>query len=225
MILKSTDSPKDLNLNVYARMLFPQEGENIPRLRFKGFEGEWIMRQLGTIALFSKGKGYSKNDLQNTGTPIILYGRMYTKYSTLIEDVDTFTTMKPNSVLSKGNEIIIPASGETPEDIACASVVAKEGVILGGDLNIIQLTNSECDSYFTALSITYGDVHKDLAKYAQGKTVVHLHNSEISKVFIAYPPSIEEQRRIVSFFKSLDKQITIQSRQVEKLNQLKMACL
>jgi len=194
-------------------------------LRFKGFDGQWIMRQLTTIASFSKGKGYSKNDLQDTGTPIILYGRMYTDYSTIIDDVDTYATQKPNSVLSQGNEIIIPASGETPEDIACASVVEKTGVILGGDLNIIRLKNSSCDSQFTALAITYGRTHNELAKYAQGKTVVHLHNSEISKVYIAYPPTIEEQRRIASFFRTIDKKILVQSHQIEKLKQLKKACL
>ena len=150
---------------------------------------------------------------------------MYTRYSTIIDDVDTYVMQKPNSVLSQGNEIIIPASGETPEDIACASVVEKEGVILGGDLNIIKLTNSQCDSYYTALAITYGNVHKELAKYAQGKTVVHLHNSEICKVSIAYPPTLEEQRRIASFFRSVDKQIETQTQQVERLNQVKKACL
>ena len=66
-------------------------------------------------------------------------------------------------------------------------------------------------------------MHKELAKYAQGKTVVHLHNSEICKVSIAYPPTLEEQRRIASFFRSVDKQIETQ--QVERLNQVKKACL
>lgn len=205
-------------------LLFP-DNQSITPLRFKGFSGKWIVRQLASIASFSKGKGYSKNDLQETGTPIILYGRMYTRYSTIIDDVDTYVTRKPNSVLSQGNEIIIPASGETPEDIACASVVQKEGVILGGDLNVIRLTDSLCDSHFTALSITYGDVHKELAKYAQGKTVVHLHNSEICKVSIAYPPTIEEQRCIASFIQTIDNRIALLTKQVMLLDQIKKACI
>ena len=39
---------------------------------------------------FQKGYGYSKNDLKESGTPIILYGRLYTKYEIIIDEVDTF---------------------------------------------------------------------------------------------------------------------------------------
>lgn len=54
------------------------------------------------IAEFSKGSGYSKGDLIESGTPIILYGRLYTKYETRISDIDTFVEAKDGSVYSKG---------------------------------------------------------------------------------------------------------------------------
>lgn len=47
---------------------------------------------------FSKGTGYSKADLKEFGTPIILYGRLYTKYETVIVNVDTFADAKQGSV-------------------------------------------------------------------------------------------------------------------------------
>jgi type I restriction enzyme, S subunit len=52
----------------------------VPAIRFKGFSGEWVSKKLGDKAEFLKGQGYSKNDLSDTGNPIILYGRLYTKY-------------------------------------------------------------------------------------------------------------------------------------------------
>lgn len=118
--------------------MFPQKGETVPRVRFKGFQGEWKEVKLSSIAIFSKGQGYSKSDLRENGHPIILYGRMYTKYQFAINEVDTFSNLKGAYVLSEGNEIIMPASGETPEDIACASAVLAKGIILGGDLNILE---------------------------------------------------------------------------------------
>ena len=90
------------------------------------------------VAEFSKGSGYSKGDLVSEGKPIILYGRLYTKYETVIENVDTFVQVKEKSVFSQGGEVIVPSSGETAEDIARASVVAKADIILGGDLNVIK---------------------------------------------------------------------------------------
>jgi len=46
-----------------------------------------VERKLGEIAEFSKGADYSKGDLIDKGTPIILYGRLYTKYVTIIDNV------------------------------------------------------------------------------------------------------------------------------------------
>ena len=204
--------------------MFPQEGETVPKIRFKGFEGEWKKVKLGDIAKFTKGQGYSKSDLKETGQPIILYGRMYTKYQFVIDEVDTFANLKDASILSEGDEIIMPASGETPEDIACASAVLAKDIILGGDLNIMHFDLTKISTPYIALVITYSKTHHDLSKCAQGKSVVHLHNGAISRATISLP-SLAEQQAIASYFTSLDRQISLQSQCLEKLKQIKSACL
>ena len=204
--------------------MFPQKGETVPRVRFKGFEGEWKEVKLSSIAIFSKGQGYSKSDLRENGHPIILYGRMYTKYQFAINEVDTFSNLKGAYVLSEGNEIIMPASGETSEDIACASAVLAKGIILGGDLNIVRFDLKKYSTPFLALTITYSKTHYDLSKCAQGKSVVHLHNEAISKIAVSVP-SLPEQRAIASYFTALDAQITLHRERLEKLKQIKAACL
>lgn len=204
--------------------MFPQEGETVPKIRFKGFEGEWKKVKLGDIAKFTKGQGYSKSDLKETGQPIILYGRMYTKYQFVIDEVDTFANLKAASILSEGDEIIMPASGETPEDIACASAVLAKDIILGGDLNIMHFDLTKISTPYIALVITYSKTHHDLSKCAQGKSVVHLHNGAISRATISLP-SLAEQQAIASYFTSLDRQISLQSQRLEKLKQIKSACL
>ena len=97
------------------------EKQQKPAIRFKGFADAWEQRKLGELVQFSKGIGYSKSDLKKTGVPIILYGRLYTDYETVISEVDTFTEAKAGSVYSRGGEVVVPASGETAEDIAIAS--------------------------------------------------------------------------------------------------------
>ena len=175
------------------------------------------------MASFSKGSGYSKSDLIDSGTPLILYGRLYTKYETVITEVDTYAEEKKGSVFSKGGEVIVPASGETAEDISVASVVEKSEVLLGGDLNVI--TPSEVlESMFLALNITYGKAHKDMSKLAQGKSVVHLHNADLKTIVLQYP-SILEQRKICEFFKSLDNLITLHQRKLDTLKKLKKGFL
>ena len=200
-----------------------QDNEKKPVLRFKGFTDPWEQRKLAEIANFSKGVGYSKNDLCEEGTPIILYGRLYTKYETSIFDVDTFVKEKAGSVYSKGGEVIVPASGETAEDISIASVVVKPGILLGGDLNIVSPT-TEYDSAFLALTISSGAAHEYLSSLAQGKSVVHLHNTDIQSVSAKFPTK-REQEKIHLLFGKIDTLITLHQRKYEKLVNIKKSML
>ena len=152
-----------------------------------------------------------------------MYGRLYTNYETQIHSVDTFVKPLENSVYSEGGEVIIPASGETAEDISIASVVEKPGIILGGDLNVIT-SSADIDPVFLALELSYGKPHFDLAKRAQGKSVVHIHNEDIANVFFGHP-NIAEQRRIGAFFDRLDSLITLHQRKYDKLCVLKKSML
>ena len=213
-------------VNIKKSMLdkmFPKNGASVPEIRFKGFTDPWEQRKLGEIAVFSKGVGYSKNDLCEEGTPIILYGRLYTKYETCIFDVDTFVKEKAGSVYSKGGEVIVPASGETAEDISIASVVVKPGILLGGDLNIVSPT-TEYDSAFLALTISSGAAHEYLSSLAQGKSVVHLHNADIQSVSAKFPTK-REQEKIHLLFGKIDTLITLHQRKLEKLQNIKKSCL
>ena len=176
----------------------------------------WEQRKLGDIAEFSKGSGYSKGDLIESGTPIILYGRLYTKYETSISEVDTYVKAKDGSVYSKGGEVIVPASGETAEDIARAATVDKSGIILGGDLNVVS-PNEDINSAFLAISISHGNSQRELAKKAQGKSVVHIHNEEIKNLVVPFPAKAE-QNKIEEYFSNLDNIITLHQRNPCNLN-------
>lgn len=195
-----------------------------PKIRFKGFSGEWKRSTLGDLALFSKGSGYSKSDICKEGTPVILYGRMYTKYQSVFDEIDTFVNPKDNSVVSKGGEVIIPGSGESSEDISLAAMVKNEGVILGGDLNILKFNQKVNDPAFMSMAITYSPTRAELSSYSQGKTVVHLRNSEIAKGTIRYP-NISEQNTIVNYVLSLDAQISASTSRLASLKQMKAASL
>ena len=180
---------------------------------------DWEQRKLEDVAEFSKGNGYSKGDLCTSGTPIILYGRLYTKYETIIKEVDTFAIPKNRSVYSKGGDVIVPASGESAEDIARAATVENAGILLGGDINIIT-PDEDVNSTFLALSISNGEAQKELAKKAQGKSVVHIHNEEIKGLNIAFPRRAE-QDKISAYFSRIENLITLHQRKCEELKNIK----
>ena len=213
---------QDKKKSLFQKM-FPKNGEDFPELRFTEFTDTWEQRKLKQLANFAKGQGYSKNDLTDVGTPIILYGRLYTKYQSTISEVDTFAIPQSGSVYSTGEEVIVPASGETVEDIARASAIVKSGFLLGGDLNIIY-PNKDISTIFLALSISNGKQQKELSKKAQGKSVVHLHNSDLEDVTISFPCR-EEQERIGSLFAHLDNLIILHQRKLNHLKEQKKALL
>ncbi len=215
---RKCDETKKLKKYMLQKM-FPRNGKSKPEIRFAGFTDDWEQRKLDDVAKFSKGNGYSKGDLIEAGTPIILYGRLYTKYETTISDVDTFVEAKDGSVYSKGGEVVVPASGETAEDIARAATVDKPGILLGGDLNVV-MPNEEINSAFLAISISNGSSQRELAKKAQGKSVVHIHNEEIRNLVVPFPTKAE-QSKIEDYFANLDNLITLHQRKLEKLQTVK----
>ena len=219
---RELDHVKELKKGLLQKM-FPKEGANVPELRSPGFTDPWEQRRLGELCSFAKGRGYSKIDIRDSGVPLILYGRLYTQYQTKIEEVDTFTVEKDGSLLSKGNEVIVPASGETAEDIAVASSVRRPGIIFGGDLNVLT-PGDALDPDYVALGITYGSAHSNLAKRAQGKSVVHVHNADIAMTELAYP-SIDEQRAISILVLKLDSLIALHQRELDHVKELKKGLL
>ena len=197
--------------------------EKIPIVRFRNFSEPWLKKQLSEVAEFSKGRGYSKKDLQSHGTPIILYGRLYTNYESEISNVETYANLEENSVVSEGGEVIIPASGESADDISRASCVIDRGIILGGDLKIVR-PHEYLNSLFIAITLSNGSQQRELSKRAQGKSVVHLHNSDLKAVKLFYP-SYEEQSAIGSLFRTLDDLLTSHKDNVANYKSLKATML
>lgn len=199
------------------QQLFPAEGETLPQLRFPEFhdEPEWEEKPLGQIATFTRGKGISKSDIFAGGSqPCIRYGELYTHYKETIHSVVSYTDIQPDDlVLSRANDVIIPASGETQIDIATASCVVKSGIALGSDLNIIR---SNVNGVFLAYYLNNAK-KKAIADIAQGISVVHLYSSQL-KTLKMNIPSIAEQQRIADCLSSVDELIDEQTERIDALN-------
>lgn len=197
----------------------------VPKLRLSLFKdgksSRWSLANLGEIVEFKKGKGISKCDISNDGTyPCVRYGELYTIYDEKIDKVQSKTNCDPSEhVISKSGDILIPASGETAIDIARASSIFRDDVILGGDINILTPKSNSLNSLFLSYSIV-GKKKKDLAKMAQGNSVVHLYSSQLKTLEI-WLPLIDEQTKIADFLSSVDEKITLLSKQHVLLCQYK----
>lgn len=197
----------------------------VPKLRLSLFKDDkssrWSLANLGEIVEFKKGKGISKSDISNNGAyPCVRYGELYTIYNEKIDKVQSKTNCAPNEhVISKSGDILIPASGETAVDIARASSIFRNDVILGGDINILTPKSNTLNSLFLSYSIV-GKKKMELAKMAQGNSVVHLYSSQLKTLEI-WLPLIDEQTKIAYFLSSVDEKIMLLNKQYDALCQYK----
>jgi type I restriction enzyme, S subunit len=192
----------------------------MPILRFPEFRQAqaWEKTLLGSEATFQKGRGISKAEVDPSGSrSCIRYGELYTRYGEVIREVASKTSTPDSELfLSRKNDVIIPASGETKEDIATASCVLLDNVALGSDLNVIR---TEHNGVFLSYFLN-GSKRREIAKVAQGDTVVHLYPSQLQLLPIAFPKK-SEQQKIADCLSSLDDLIAAQKLKVEALKAYK----
>ena len=196
------------------------------QLRFKADDGsefgEWEETVLEKIGAFLKGKGISKADIVEDGfTPCIRYGELYTHYGEVISKVISATNLEiENLILSKANDVLIPASGETQIDIATASCVLHDDVALSGDLNIFR--TKENGVFLSYLIRSH--LKMQIAQLAQGNSVVHLYSSQLKGVRLNLP-CLEEQTKIANFLSAIDQKIEVVVQQIEQAKQWKKGLL
>ena len=191
-----------------------------PTLRFNEFKEDWQTKSLSEIVSFSKGNLLSKADLDENGLyPCILYGQLYTKYHEVIRNVFSRTNNNATNITrSKYGDILIPSSGETPIDISTSSCVLLDNILLGGDINVLSPLN--CDGRFISYMIN-NNKRTEIAKVAQGHSVVHLYNDNLKQVNLNIP-SYEEQEKIANTLELIDKKIELQSKKIEDLKLFKL---
>ena len=202
--------------------MFPQEGETTPRVRFKGFEGEWEKVLVGSLGTWSKGRSLSKSDLVDEGiNPCIHYGELFVNYGEVISKVVSATNIE-TGCLSESGDILFPDSDVTPTGLARCSAIMLDGVILGGGINILRIGKN---NYAPFVSYSINQEKEQIITRVTGTTVRHINAYALSEVIIKLPTDKEEQKRIAAYLQALDHQITLQTQRLEKLKQIKSACL
>ena len=201
--------------------------EQRPQLRFKNKNGEdypkWEKDILDNVGTFIKGAPLSKNDISENGTPFILYGELYTTYNEITKHVVRRTkTDVADRYYSIAGDVVIPTSGETPDEISTATCVMKDGVILAGDL-LIYRTIDTIDGRMMSYIINH-QINNDISRIAQGKSVVHIQAKELGQITFECP-SLAEQQKIADFFSKLDDLLALHQRQTQKLKKLKQGLL
>lgn len=201
--------------------MFPQERENIPRVRFKGFEGEWKSVTLGEIAEMQSGgtpsshnsEYYNGNipflsitDMTNAGKYINSTIKSITEYGL----ANSSTRIYPAGTLMYAMYASLGKCSITNIDVAISQA------ILGFSLS------NEIDREFLYQYLC--NIESGIKCFGQTGTQTNLSKSIVEKFNILIP-TLSEQKLVGNLLSSLDSQISLQTQRLEKLKQIKSACL
>ena len=190
------------------------------KTRLPGFTQPWKEVKLGEIFNIKKGQGLSKDVLDSKGVyKCILYGELYTKYSEVIKNTISRTN-KNEKITSNIGDILIPASTTTSGiDLANATALFESDVILGGDINILR-AKKEISPVFFAYLLTHS-YKFDIARLAQGITIVHLYAEFLKSMKVFVPIDINEQQAIADVLSAADEEIDLLNKKLEALKEQK----
>lgn len=195
------------------------------KTRLSGFSGEWEMKKLGEVAEIIKGSGLSKGKLEPSGNSgCILYGELFTIYKQVIKHVVSRT----NSIegrLSKYGDVLMPGSTTTVGiDLAIASALLEDNVLLGGDIIILRKKDNSYNSEFLAHYLTQIKRHA-IAELAQGITIIHMYGSNLINLELKLPSTIEEQDAIATILSDMGAEIAALERRREKTSAIKQGMI
>ena len=213
--------------NVKKSMLekmFPKNGSNVPEIRFKGFSDAWEQRKFADVVQIERGGSPRPIDDYITDSPNGLnwvkigdapaQGHYITK---------TDEKIRPQG-LSKTREV-------HPGDLILSNsmsfgkpyIMGIDGCIHDGWL-LIRDTNNTFDLTFLCHLLGTPQMLDQYRSLAAGSTVNNLNKELVGNTVVTIP-KIDEQRVLGQYLERLDNLITLHQRELEKLKNLKKACL
>lgn len=201
----------DAAVGVTERLFLAKRVELVSLLATVAANSPGRSTQLGDICDIFRGQGLTKDDLRVEGAyPCILYGELHTTYGEVVTEVRSRTDVLTPTRSLRG-DVLIPSSSETSEDLANASAVNRDDVLLGGDINILRSKYpGEYDAEYLAYYLTHCR-RREIARLAQGNSIVHLYGRDIARLEVTLP-SIEQQVRIASALEFGRREIAVLER-------------
>jgi type I restriction enzyme S subunit len=171
------------------------------------------------------GSGLSKSKVSDDGKyKCILYGELFTIYSEVIRSVFSRTDYD-EGVKSKSGDVLIPGSTTTTGiDLARASMLPYDNVLLGGDINIIRPDNSKINSILLAYYIS-NIAKEEISRSSKGVTIYHIHGKDLKNLDLFIPLNIEEQDEIVEILKQMDSELESLELKLTKLRMIKQGMM
>lgn len=195
--------------------------EDLKKLKSAIIEKHYSQVKKRTTCIADLGEPFSvgslaKDDLTEIGSPCVIYGELFTTYGEIIFHIESCTNKTDGMILSKKGDLLFPSSTTVDAmSLIAPPVINVDGVVLGGDMFGIHISHNYNSQY---LSYYFNHIaKKQLAKFAKGSTIIHLHYKDIEKAKLLLP-SLEEQNRMAKCLVALDKKVSVEQNLLSSLS-------
>lgn len=216
--------------------LFPQGEEKVPAIRFEGFEGDWEKYKFSEVFDFLQNNTLSRAELSNSQSDVmnVHYGDILVRYGAILDiKKDKMTYLLNETLVEKykasllqNGDIIIADTAEDKTVGKCSEIVGlTDEQVLAGLHTIPCRPKRKFAEGFTGYYMSSNSYHNQLLPLIQGTKVSSVSKASIQDTYIVCPDSELEQKQIAGCLKSLDDLIELYRVRVEKLKNIKAACL
>ena len=205
--------------------MFPKDGADVPEIRFKGFTEAWEQRKLGEVLKTRRGLTYRPSDVCQNGIRVLRSSNINSDSFVISED-DVFVNREAiNIEFAKENDILITAANGSSKLVGKHAIIRniqENSAVHGG----FMLLGTSKEPYFINASMGTLWYRKFIDLFVAGGNgaIGNLNKTDLDNQEISIP-SKEEQKIIGLYFRRIDNLITLHQRKLEKLKNLKKACL
>lgn len=219
-----------------SQRMFPNLKKSAPDLRFKGFSAKWgeisledAMQNIANNSLSRADLNYSSGAAKN-----VHYGDVLVKFGEVLDaQNDELPLITNDAVLEKvipsklRDGDIVMADAAEDEAVGKCTELSNIGsqVVVAGLHTIALRPKKPFAPYFLGYYLNSHAFHNQLLPIMQGTKVLSISKTAISRLLIRFPTDEAEQRAIGAYFYNLDKLIRGHATQIQKLIQVKAACL
>ena len=232
---KQVEEYKNLKKTCLSKM-FPKKGSNIPEIRFPGFTDAWEHRKLGEVLISLKNNTLSRADLSSEEgiAKNIHYGDILVKFGEVIDvKTESLPMIADETVIAKykssflqNGDVIVADTAEDETVGKCTEIAGlSDEIVISGLHTIPYRPLQKYAPGYLGYYMNSASFHNQLLPLMQGIKVTSISKTALQNTDILYPKSATEQSAIGKYFRSLDNLITLHQRELEKLKNLKKACL
>ena len=226
-------------VNIKKSMLekmFPKNGSNVPEVRFKGFFGDWEWQKFNEVfdcTIPNNTLPRSELNYESGLVKNIHYGDILIKYGAIVDvqnDEIPFVTGKNSDdfkgALLQDGDIIIADTAEDDTTGKACEINNLQGLdVVSGLHTMVCRPRNKMALGYIGYYINSDAYRFQIFPLMQGIKVLSLSKTNIQKTMVSYPTNMAEQQQIANYFRNLDKIITLHQRKVEKLQNIKKACM